>query len=57
MRPSVGRCTLQDDGARVTVTMEVAGLGTLTLVAEAKYSELFKHFHWDQTAVLRARIK
>lgn len=49
--------TIEDDGARVTVTMEVLGLGRLSIIAEAKYSPLLKYFKWDQTADLSARIE
>lgn len=48
---------IEDDGARVTVTMEVLGLGRLTIIAEAKYSPLLKIIKWDQSAQLSARIE
>lgn len=37
--------------------MEVAGLGTLTIAANARFSTILNQFKWDQSAVLKASIK
>lgn len=56
-RRSDGVLRYLDDGGKVTIKMEVAGLGTLVFVVEGKYSALLNQIRWDQTAELRARIQ
>lgn len=55
-RRSEGALTYGDDGAKVTVFMEVAGLGSLVITATAKYSPLLEQFKWNENATLAARI-
>lgn len=55
-RRSEGQLTIGDDGARVTVFMEVAGLGQLVIAATAKYSQALEQFIWNEKATLSARI-
>lgn len=56
-RRSTGELKYRDEGARVRVEMEVAGLGTLVLIAESQYCDILKHYKWDQKAELKAQLQ
>ncbi len=56
-RRSEGRLHYADLGAQVRVEMEVIGLGTLVIVAEAKYCEYLKHYRWNESAELKGSLQ
>jgi hypothetical protein len=56
-RRSAGQLRYRDEGARVRVEMEVAGLGMLVLIAESRYCEVLKYYKWDQQAELKAQLQ
>ena len=55
-RRSEGRLQYTDLGSKVRLEIEVNGLGTLVLIAEAKYCEYLKHYRWTEKAELRGAI-
>jgi hypothetical protein len=56
-RRSEGRLHYADLGAQVRVEMDVIGLGTIVLIAEAKYCDYLKHYRWNQDAELRSILQ
>lgn len=55
-RRSTGDIKYSDEGNRVKVEIEVAGLGTMTVYANARYSENLRAYHWDLDAQLSASL-
>lgn len=56
-RRSDGKIKFTDDGAKLTIEIEVIGLGTLIILANANFSQVTKSYKWDQSAEFLARIE
>lgn len=56
-RRSEGALKIQDDGARVTLEMEVSGLGVLVITADAKYSQIAQQYKWNSKATVSGSLR